>query len=133
MNVETFLFALDNIYKPNGRAGYPSPMVMAPSAVLQYMLQRTIDLVKNNYEKREAEEAILKVFQDAHAKGEIFCFSLSRSKYSRPVSIVKVVIDGESFLEIETRPNERRIFRLYDVYDTGKLPLADNAQEVGNI
>ncbi len=124
MNVETFLDTLNDTYKPAERSRYSTTMVMAPTLVCKSITDKTIDAFNNLCTRDEANAEILKNFQEAHKNGDIFCYSLSRTRYSRPVAIVKV--DDDS-VEIETRPNETRKFRLCDVYDTSKLPLSENA------
>ena len=139
--MENYLLSLNDIYQSGERLKYYSTMVMVPEEVCQTIDNQISALIESrviNHQLsapidddsgfNDTNAAILKSFREAHGRGEIFCFSVSRSKYARPVSIKDVSVYDET-VEIETLPGEMSTYRLIDIYDTSKIPLAPKITE----
>lgn len=96
-------------------------MVMVPHDLFILVEARTNVNLDNANQVRRVTSTILQLFQESQEKGEIYTFSLSQKKYSKPVAIIGLNL-YEDLVFIEVRPDEQRTFLLSAVCDSSRLP-----------
>lgn len=119
--INTYILSLTDTYKPTDWPRGSSAMVFVPGNVMAAMNTYFIARITGESKDGDAEQ-VLATLKEALSKGEIYTFSLSASKYIKPVAIAGFNHEL-GCLEIETRPGDIRKFRLQDICSTADLRI----------
>lgn len=121
-SIEEYVLSLTDTYHPIDWARGSSVMVFVPGEVMAAMNTYLIARIMGEIKEGD-QEVVTAALKEALANGQIYTFSLSASKYIKPVAI-KEFNPEFGCLEIETRPGDIRKFRLQDICSTADLPIS---------